>query len=125
MGALEGWPTPSGRRSESYSVREGAPHALDIEPNTIYAEVGMDVGKGRTMGKSEIDERGRVTIPKEVREKAGLKAGDKLLLTADNKRVIMEKVVNLDRFIQELKGCITVQGDLDPLKLKEIWRTAE
>jgi AbrB family looped-hinge helix DNA binding protein len=91
----------------------------------IYADVGINVGKGRTMGKSEIDERGRVTIPKEIREKAGLKAGDKLWLTADNKRVTIQKAVNLEKFIEELKGCITIKGDLDPLKLKEIWRTAE
>ena len=77
------------------------------------------------MGKSEMDERGRVTIPKDIREKAGLKSGDRLWLTAEKDRVTIEKVVNLEKFIEELKGCITVRGDTDPLKLKEIWRTAE
>ncbi len=83
------------------------------------------MGVGNIMGKSEMDERGRVTIPKEIREKAGLKSGDKLRLTADKDKVTIEKEVNIEKFIGELKGCITVRGEIDPLKLKEIWRTVE
>ena len=83
------------------------------------------MGVGNIMGKSELDERGRVTIPKEIRDKAGLKSGDKLWLTADKDKVTIEKVINLEKFIKELRGCITVEGDIDPLELKKIWRTTE
>ncbi len=77
------------------------------------------------MGKSEMDERGRITIPKEIRDKAGLKSGDELWITVGKDKVTIEEVVNLEKFIEELKGCITVQGDFDPMQLKEIWRTVE
>ena len=87
--------------------------------------MGKYMGVGIIMGKSELDERGRVTIPKEIRDKAGLKSGDKLRLTADKDKVTIEKEVSIEKFIGELKGCITVPGEIDPLKLKEIWRTVE
>ena len=63
------------------------------------------------MGNSKIDERGRISIPKDIREKAGLKSGSKLQLTAAKEKIIIENAVTLDRFIEELKGCITVLGN--------------
>ena len=79
---------------------------------------------GKTMGKIEIDDRGRITIPREDREAAGLQAGDRVCVRASKGRLTLEKAVDLKTFIAELRGCITVKGDLDPLRLKEIWRTA-
>ncbi len=87
--------------------------------------MGVVEGMGIYMGTSELDERGRVTIPKEIRDKAGLKSGDKLRLTVLKDKVTIEKAVNLEKFVEELRGCITVKGDIDPLRLKEIWRTVE
>ena len=87
--------------------------------------MGIFVGVGNIMGTSELDDRGRVTIPKDIRDKVGLKSGDKLLITANKDRVTIEKAINLEKFIRELKGCISVRGDLDPLELKEIWRTVD
>ncbi|MDF1541313.1 MAG: AbrB/MazE/SpoVT family DNA-binding domain-containing protein [Candidatus Thorarchaeota archaeon] len=81
------------------------------------------MGMGDYMGKSEVDERGRITIPKELRDKLGFKSGDSVRLTATKDGVTIEKAINLSFFIEELRGCITIEGDLDPLKLKEIWRT--
>lgn len=85
--------------------------------------VGNIVGMGIIMGNTEIDERGRVTIPKGAREKAGLKSGDRLRVKASKGQVTLEKEVDFETFVRELRGCITVKGDLDPLRLKEIWRT--
>lgn len=79
---------------------------------------------GLLMGKTEIDERGRVTIPKDARQKAGLDSGDRLRVQAAKGRLTLEKQVDLETFVHELRGCITIKGDLDPLRLKEIWRTA-
>lgn len=76
------------------------------------------------MGIGEIDERGRGTIPKELREKAGFTPRFRVRITAEKDRVRIEKAVGLSEFIAELKGCITTKGDVDPLRLKEIWRTA-
>jgi AbrB family looped-hinge helix DNA binding protein len=83
----------------------------------------MVVGVGNKVGTDEIDERGRVTIPKELREKTGLKPKARVRITAGKNGVKIEKAVDLSDFINELRGCITVKGDIDPLRLKEIWRT--
>lgn len=78
---------------------------------------------GNEMGTDEIDERGRVTIPKELREKTGLKPKARVRIIAGKNGVKIEKTVDLSDFIAELRGCITVKGDVDPMQLKEIWRT--
>ncbi|MHA1928825.1 MAG: AbrB/MazE/SpoVT family DNA-binding domain-containing protein [Candidatus Thorarchaeota archaeon] len=79
---------------------------------------------GGKMGTGELDERGRITIPKDIREKMGLKSGDRVRISARKDGVTVEKVIDLNKFIEELCGCITIKGDMDPLRLKEIWRTA-
>ncbi|MFQ6123392.1 MAG: AbrB/MazE/SpoVT family DNA-binding domain-containing protein [Candidatus Heimdallarchaeota archaeon] len=73
------------------------------------------------MGIIAIDDRGRVTIPKEDRDRAGIKVGDKLRIKVERKKIILEKVVNADTLIAELEGCIQTPGDVDPLDLKKIW----
>jgi AbrB family looped-hinge helix DNA binding protein len=83
----------------------------------------MKVGVGNKMGTDEIDERGRVTIPKELREKTGLKPKARVRITAGKNGVKIEKAIDLSEFTNELRGCIKVKGDTDPLQLKEIWRT--
>ena len=85
--------------------------------------VGIEVGVGNEMGTDEIDERGRVTIPKELREKMGLKPKARVRITAGKNGVKIEKAIELKEFMTELRGCITVKGEIDPLRLKEIWRT--
>ncbi|RDE12216.1 MAG: hypothetical protein C4K48_10325 [Candidatus Thorarchaeota archaeon] len=85
--------------------------------------IGMNVGVGGEMGTDDIDERGRVTIPKELREKTGLKTKARVRIIAGKNGVRIEKAVDLSDFMTELRGCIVVKGDIDPLKLKEIWRT--
>ncbi|MCF2138399.1 MAG: AbrB/MazE/SpoVT family DNA-binding domain-containing protein [Candidatus Thorarchaeota archaeon] len=85
--------------------------------------MGINVGMGITMGTERIDERGRITIPKDVRDMVGLKAGDPIIISAKGDKVTLTKAVDVKTFIQELRGCITVKGDIDPLDLKHIWRT--
>ncbi len=80
------------------------------------------MGVGNQMGIEEIDERGRVTIPKELREKTGLKPKARVRITAGKNGVKIEKAIDLSDFITELRGCISVKGDVDPLRLREIWR---
>ncbi|MEM1948810.1 MAG: AbrB/MazE/SpoVT family DNA-binding domain-containing protein [Candidatus Caldarchaeum sp.] len=40
----------------------------------------------------KMDEKGRIVVPKNIREKAGLKAGGYVKVTADEKRVLIEPV---------------------------------
>jgi AbrB family looped-hinge helix DNA binding protein len=96
----------------------------DVAMGKGFIKMGIYVGMGMNMGESKVDERGRVTIPKGVREKAGLKPGDHVQVFPMEGGVSIRKTIDLEEFIKELSGCITVEGDLDPLQLKEIWRTA-
>ncbi|MHA1741355.1 MAG: AbrB/MazE/SpoVT family DNA-binding domain-containing protein [Candidatus Thorarchaeota archaeon] len=73
------------------------------------------------MGTSQVDKRGRVTIPREIREKAGLKPGDRVRVLSENNRVIVERLVDFETFRRELRGCITTPGEPDPMELKKIW----
>ena len=73
------------------------------------------------MGVIVIDERERITIPKEDREKAGLKEGDKLKIIVEKGKIVFKKVINIQAFIKELEGCIETPGDINPQDLKKIW----
>lgn len=77
---------------------------------------------GSKMGIIEIDDRGRITIPKEERERLGLTPGKKVLIREKDGALIIKRFVSPDKFISELKGCITIkEHKVDPLKLKEMW----
>ena len=82
--------------------------------------VGMD---NTMVNTGEIDERGRVTIPKKLGEKVRFKAGARGRIEAVGDGVDIEKVVDLSKFIAELKGCIKIDSALDTVQIKEIWRT--
>lgn len=74
------------------------------------------------MGITEVDSRGRITIPKEDRERLGIKPGQKIYIFYQNDSIIIKKSKPLDLFQRELRGCIKSKDDnLDPLKIKEMW----
>ena len=80
------------------------------------------MGLGIAMGIVEIDNRGRITIPKEERERLGLTPGKKVLIREKDGFLIIKRFISPKKFISELKGCITVEEHhINPLKLKEIW----
>ncbi|MBO3842872.1 MAG: AbrB/MazE/SpoVT family DNA-binding domain-containing protein [Candidatus Brockarchaeota archaeon] len=70
----------------------------------------------------DVDDKGRVLIPKEVRDKVGLKTGGKARMKVENERIIIMPPVSPEEFINEMEGCIK-EGTprIHPLKLKEIW----
>ncbi|MEM3660803.1 MAG: AbrB/MazE/SpoVT family DNA-binding domain-containing protein [Thermoproteota archaeon] len=74
----------------------------------------------------DVDDKGRVLIPKEARDKVGLKAGGKARMKVENERIIITPPISPEEFIREMEGCIK-EGTpkISPLKLKEIWETAE
>jgi AbrB family looped-hinge helix DNA binding protein len=83
------------------------------------------VGK---MGTEEVavDCKGRVLIPKEVRDRVGLQLGGKARLKVENETVVIMPPISPEEFIKEMEGCIK-EGTptIDPLKLKEIWEPKE
>ncbi|MEM3426495.1 MAG: AbrB/MazE/SpoVT family DNA-binding domain-containing protein [Thermoproteota archaeon] len=74
----------------------------------------------------DVDDKGRVLIPKEARDKVGLKAGGKARMKVENERIIIMPPISPEEFIREMEGCIK-EGTpkISPVKLKEIWETAE
>jgi len=73
-----------------------------------------------------VDNKGRVLIPKEVRDKVGLQAGGKARLKIEKESIIIMPPISPEEFIEEMEGCIR-EGTpaIDPLKLKKMWETAE
>ena len=69
-----------------------------------------------------IDHKGRVLIPKEIRDKAGLKPGGKARLKIEKENIVISAPVSPDEFIKEMEGCITESTPtIDPLDLKKMW----
>jgi len=77
------------------------------------------------MGKMEevtVDERGRILIPRRIRERVGLQPGSGARLEVEENRLVIIPPISPERFIQQMEGCIKEgEPSLDPLKLKEIW----
>ncbi len=69
-----------------------------------------------------VDDKGRILIPKEAREKIGLQVGGKARLKIEKEKIIIMAPISPEEFINELEGCIK-EGTptIDPLNLKKIW----
>ena len=73
------------------------------------------------MGKEvEMEERGRILVPKGLREEFNLKPGQKLLVEKRGKEIIIKPSINAKKFISELKGCVK-KSRIKPLDVKRIW----
>ena len=72
-----------------------------------------------------IDDKGRIVIPKELRDSLGLKNGMKVKLCTEPNRIIIEKAVSPEEFIEKMKGFIKKDAKIpvsDPIDLKNIWK---
>ena len=88
--------------------------------------MGNIIGMGIIMGKIELDDRGRITIPVHIREKLGLKSGDKLSLRIDSdNNITLRKAPSLNELEKGLIGCITVPSseEITVESIKGIWKT--
>ena len=75
---------------------------------------------GMKMGLTSLDDRGRVLIPKELREKLGLRPDQRFLVEVRGEEIVLKPTLDAEKFIAELKGC--VHGSrIKPRELKEIW----
>jgi AbrB family looped-hinge helix DNA binding protein len=75
---------------------------------------------GLQMGITSIDKRGRVVIPKELREKLGLKPEQRIVLELRGDELVLKPALSVEDFIAELKGCIH-GSRIKPEELKRIW----
>jgi AbrB family looped-hinge helix DNA binding protein len=76
---------------------------------------------------TKIDDRGRVLIPKELRERLGLEPGTEVLIDADDEGVHLRPAMPRSEALSLLLGGITEENAVTeepiegPLDVKEIW----
>ena len=73
-----------------------------------------------------VDRKGRVQIPKAVRDKVGLQVGGKARLKIEKENIVIMPPISPEEFIKEMEGCINEGTSvMDPLKLKKMWEPLE
>lgn len=86
--------------------------------------MGNYMGMGDYMGKVEIDERGRLTLPSKIREKLLIQPGDKLTIKINpDNSINIKKSPSKKEIFDGLVGCITtpLKEKLTPELIKSIW----
>jgi AbrB family looped-hinge helix DNA binding protein len=91
----------------SQIIREGGMQKKKGKNGDVAA--GMDLGCCAVEAIVTVDERGQMVLPKELREKAGIKAGDKLAVTSWKKDgevccIALIKAGNLGGMVRTLLG---------------------
>ena len=83
------------------------------------------MGMGNYMGKVEIDDRGRLTLPSKLREKLLIKSGDKLSIKVNiDNSITIKKSPTKEQIFKDLVGCITtpLEEKVTPEMIKSIWK---
>jgi AbrB family looped-hinge helix DNA binding protein len=92
----------------------------------IFPTVGMFLVGNMNVEEVTVDSKGRIQIPKAVRDKVGLHAGGKARLKVEKDTVVIIPPISAEEFIKEMEGCIKEgEAAMDPLKLKKIWEPIE
>jgi len=66
-------------------------------------------------------EDGKLPIPQNIIQKAGLKEGDEVEAGLGDGRVIIKPLIAIAEFKRELKGCVEI-SKIKPLEAKGIWK---
>lgn len=79
------------------------------------------------MGKQvgiTVDDRGRVTLPQDLRDALGLRPGQEVHVERTERGVLLRKATSPEEFIERLEGCVASRRTkvrLDPLRVKDMW----
>lgn len=71
------------------------------------------------MGKTKVESRGRILIPKKIREEANLRSGEEVSVEIKNDKIVLRPLKSLEK-VSQLKGCVK-ESEIDPLDLKKMW----
>lgn len=83
----------------------------------LYSSCGCTPGTGCTVeAVLSVDERGQMVLPKDVREKAGIKTGDKLALISLERNggvccLVLMKAGNLSSMVKDVLGPLLHEQD--------------
>lgn len=86
------------------------------------------MGMGIQMGRSRIDERGRVTLPQELRDELALAPGDDVTVEKSADGVVVRRIRSKKELWRKLRGVINEKnavGKLDPMELKRLFRASD
>src|SRR4030043_30714 len=96
---------------QKHQQRKGSDHmAANAKGNcSAGCEIGQDTCCCKVDALISVDERGQMVLPKDIREKAGIKAGDKLAQISTDKNgkfccISLIKVENLSEAVTEIIG---------------------
>ncbi len=81
---------------------------------------------GQLTDEATIDKKGRIVVPRSLREKFGLRQGVRVRLRREGKGVLLAKSMSSREFIDQMEGFIKKGSPVprtDPLRLKRIWGT--
>jgi AbrB family looped-hinge helix DNA binding protein len=73
---------------------------------TLYPNVRTGMGWAMER-ETEIDERGRIVIPSQIREELKLRPKQKLKIETRDRQLILRPMLDPERFIKEMKGCVS------------------
>ena len=68
-----------------------------------------------------LDEQGRLVLPKKIRTKLGLHAGEQLSVEEIADGLLLKRSKPAQQVIEQLKGCVQ-NNAISPLSIKKIWR---
>ena len=68
-----------------------------------------------------VDNKGRISIPKEIRQELSVREGTRLRVILDGDRIILVPPVDREEFIEEMEGVVRKRLPEDPLKVKRVW----
>ncbi len=80
------------------------------------------------MGRSRIDERGRVTLPQELRDELALAPGDDVTVEKSADGVVVRRIRSKKELWRKLRGVINEKnavGEMDPMELKRLFRASD
>ncbi len=73
------------------------------------------------MPETILDEKGRVAIPKKIREQLGLRAGARMTVATEDKKVVLSLPVSPEEFVREMEAFVKTDLKEDPMKTKRTW----
>ncbi len=71
-----------------------------------------------TLKTVNVSEKGQIAIPREIRILLGIKKGDRLVLTAKNKKLLIQKATNLTK---QMEDDLDDLSSYSELSLKKLW----
>ena len=76
------------------------------------------------MWEATLDAKGRIVLPKALRDALDLVAGKRVRLSVEGNRIVITTSISPGLFAAKMKGCVkegSAVAETDPLELKRMW----